>query len=133
METMIDTAAPPGPSPQQLADWAHSVGQAIGARQWHGAWRALIDAALPAATAVQQRLLAALDAWDGFPAEAGADQRQALLQQSFAEIQAAHAAGPAPDAGPPLPRACRVQGWQLVKRYRRGGFTLGPLDRKSVV
>lgn len=67
MESSIESAPPPGPWQACVATcvaaWAQSVEQAIASQQWHGAWRALIDAALPAETAVQQSLLTALDAW----------------------------------------------------------------------
>src|SRR5256885_12514595 len=94
-------------------------------------FRSLIDAALPAETAVQQSLLTALDAWDGLAADSGAEPRRALVQQAFDALHAAHAPGQAlqADSAPPSAhRAHRVQGRQLVKRYRRGDFALGPVD-----
>lgn len=128
MESSIESARPPARPQATVAAWAQSVEQAIASQQWHGAWRALIDAALPAETAVQQSLLTALDAWDGLAADSGAEPRRALVQQAFDALHAAHAPGQALQADSAPSRAHRVQGRQLVKRYRRGGFTLGPVD-----
>ncbi len=131
MESSIESARPPARPQATVAAWAQSVEQAIASQQWHGAWRALIDAALPAETAVQQSLLTALDAWDGLAADSGAEPRHALVQQVFDALHAAHAPGQAlqADSAPPSAhRAHRVQGRQLVKRYRRGDFALGPVD-----
>ncbi|APE47915.1 ABC transporter [Delftia sp. HK171] len=128
MESSIESARPPARPQATVAAWAQSVEQAIASQQWHGAWRALIDAALPAETAVQQSLLTALDAWDGLAADSGAEPRRALVQQAFDALHAAHAPGQALQADSAPPRAHRVQGRQLVKRYRRGGFALGPVD-----
>ncbi|WP_373765265.1 ATP-binding cassette domain-containing protein, partial [Delftia acidovorans] len=137
MESSIESARPPARPQAAVAAWAQSVEQAIASQQWHGAWRALIDAALPAETAVQQSLLTALDAWDGLAADSGAEPRRALVQQAFDALHAAHAPGQAlqADSAPSRAhrahrahRAYRVQGRQLVKRYRRGGFALGPVD-----
>lgn len=128
MESSIESTRPPTPPQSAVAAWAQSVEQAIGSQQWHGAWRALIDAALPADTAVQQRLLDALDAWDGLAADGGAEPRRTLVQQAFDALHAAHAPGQALLAESAPSRAYRVQGRQLVKRYRRGGFALGPVD-----
>ncbi|WP_310638112.1 ABC transporter ATP-binding protein [Delftia acidovorans] len=128
MESSIESARPPARPQATVAAWAQSVEQAIASQQWHGAWRALIDAALPAETAVQQSLLTALDAWDGLAADSGAEPRRALVQQAFDALHAAHAPGQALQADSAPSRAYRVQGRQLVKRYRRGGFALGPVD-----
>ena len=128
MESSIESARPPARPQATVAAWAQSVEQAIASQQWHGAWRALIDAALPAETAVQQSLLTALDAWDGLAADSGAEPRRALVQQAFDALHAAHAPGQALQADSAPHRAYRVQGRQLVKRYRRGGFALGPVD-----
>ena len=134
MEASIESARPPARPQATVAAWAQSVEQAIASQQWHGAWRALIDAALPAETAVQQSLLTALDAWDGLAADSGAEPRRALVQQAFDALHAAHAPGQAlqADSAPPSAhrayRAHRILGRQLVKRYRRGGFALGPVD-----
>ena len=134
MEASIESARPPARPQATVAAWAQSVEQAIASQQWHGAWRALIDAALPAETAVQQSLLTALDAWDGLAADSGAEPRHALVQQVFDALHAAHAPGQAlqADSAPPSAhrayRAHRILGRQLVKRYRRGGFALGPVD-----
>ena len=121
------TVAPP---------WAQAAEHAIAAGQWHGAWCALLDAALPAALAAQQAVLARLDAWDALPAQAAAAQRASLLRATLTALDAAHAASaghgahaPAPNAANvPAGQAWRVQGTQLVKRYRSGSFTLGPVD-----
>lgn len=115
------TVAPP---------WAQAAEHAIAAGQWHGAWCALLDAALPAALAAQQAVLERLDAWDALPAQAPAAQRAGLLRATLAALHAAHAASAAhgAHAHAPAGQAWRVQGTQLVKRYRRGGFTLGPVD-----
>ncbi|MBB1648074.1 MULTISPECIES: ABC transporter ATP-binding protein [Delftia] len=128
MESSIESVRPPAPPQSAVVAWAQSVEQAVASQQWHGAWRALIDAALPAETAVQQRLLDALDAWDGLAADGGAEPRRALVQQAFDALHAAHAPGQALQAEPSQPRAHHVHGRQLVKRYRRGGFALGPVD-----
>ena len=128
MESSIESARLPARPQATVAAWAQSVEQAIASQQWHGAWRALIDAALPAETAVQQSLLTALDAWDGLAADSGAEPRRALVQQAFDALHAAHAPGQALQADFAPSRAYRVQGRQLVKRYRRGGFALGPVD-----
>lgn len=128
MESSIESVRPPAPPQSAVVAWAQSVEQAVASQQWHGAWRALIDAALPAETAVQQSLLTALDAWDGLAADSGAEPRRALVQQAFDALHAAHAPGQALQADSAPHRAYRVQGRQLVKRYRRGGFALGPVD-----
>ena len=89
MEASIESARPPARPQATVAAWAQSVEQAIASQQWHGAWRALIDAALPAETAVQQSLLTALDAWDGLAADSGAEPRHALVQQVFDALHVA--------------------------------------------
>ena len=83
------TVAPP---------WAQAAEHAIAAGQWHGAWCALLDAALPAALAAQQAVLARLDAWDALPAQAAAAQRASLLRATLTALDAAHAASAASPA-----------------------------------
>src|SRR5256885_9729187 len=85
MESSIESARPPARPQAAVAAWAQSVEQAIASQQWHGAWRALIDAALPAETAVQQSLLTALDAWDGLAADSG-DRKSTRLNSSHLVI-----------------------------------------------
>ena len=112
-------------SPVCATDWSHTATQAMATGQWHGAWCALLDASLPAPLAAQQHILAALDQWDALPATAPIHQRQQVLEAALGALQAAHASVrvEAP--------ACAVHhaaGTGLVKRFARGGFTLGPVD-----
>lgn len=121
------------PLPAHAPPWAHAAEHALGAGQWHSAWCTLLDAALPAPLGVQQQILASLDAWDALPAQAPAAQRAALLHTAVAAVRNAHhgthhgdpSAAPTSAAGA---QPWRVQGSALVKRFRKGGFTLGPVD-----
>src|SRR5256885_16759515 len=89
-------------------------------------FRSLIDAALPAETAVQQSLLTALDAWDGLAADSGAEPRRALVQQAFDALHAAHAPGQAlqADSAPRseerrVGKSVDLGGRRIIKKKKR--------------
>lgn len=117
---MTHPAPPAWPAPSATTAAAEA---AIHAGQWHAAWCTLLDAALPAPVAAQQQVLHHLDAWDALPAQAPAAQRATVLQAALSAATAL-----SPRAAPVVPQASQVHGHALVKRFRAGGFTLGPVD-----
>lgn len=116
------------PAPAHAPPWALAAEHALGAGQWHGAWCTLLDAALPVPPSVQQQVLASLDAWDALPAQAPAAQRAALLHTALAAVRGAHHHTHSATLTAAGRQARRVQGSGLVKRFRKGAFTLGPVD-----
>ncbi|MGP1681074.1 MAG: ABC transporter ATP-binding protein [Giesbergeria sp.] len=115
----------PHPTPNTTG-WSDSAAHTIAEGQWHAAWCTLLDASLPASLALQQQVLAALDHWDALPANTPLPQRQQVLDAALKALQAGHAC--TPPAAPQASTVFRVAGTGLVKRYARGGFTLGPVD-----
>lgn len=106
--------------------WINAVHAAVAGGQWHAAWRGVLDAAMPLKVPAQRRVLQVLDAWDALDhAEGPAEARRALLARALQAVAEGHAHGAHADEAN---RARHVHAQGVAKRYRRGGFSLGPVD-----